>query len=336
MNEPKNSKPALRWLLLLLESIAGLIFFCVTISILFFLFLTAVIYFIPTELHWKTVSVDPNFTKLVDVIVWPFVFLVFGMFALLSSKSKVILTQILNSVSAVKLGSYEVNFTEQGAKLLKRDIETSLNDFSSQGRLAYDKASKSVSLKECAARVSTDVRNLSRELKMPNENGIELHNLRIAVHIVDVLFEESLYQLTDYYPSNDGSDRRFSIRFGAIGLAWREGESTYWNLNDPANTEEELVRKWGMTKEEAIRSAQRPVGICIILQKEKERQGILYIDSKNIEYISSKTDHKSQNEDIERLMKDIEELPSITDLTRSLKKINDQIKPAATYLNIHS
>ena len=48
---------------------------------------------------------------------------------------------------------------------------------------------------------------------------------RATVHIPDVLFSDTLYQLLDYWPKGKGGGRRFSARFGILGLAWRLEES---------------------------------------------------------------------------------------------------------------
>src|SRR5262249_37946381 len=51
-------------------------------------------------------------------------------------------------------------------------------------------------------------------------------DLRWTIHIPDILFDETLYQLVDYYPSDQrkfAKGRTWSIRFGIIGLTWRTG-----------------------------------------------------------------------------------------------------------------
>ena len=63
------------------------------------------------------------------------------------------------------------------------------------------------------------------------QNVVEAHLLgkvldkekdfRSTIYVPDVLFQDTLYQLLDYYPEGGGRGRRKSLRFGIIGLAWR-------------------------------------------------------------------------------------------------------------------
>ncbi len=82
---------------------------------------------------------------------------------------------------------------------------------------------------------------------------------RIALHLVHPHFEESLYQLTEYlYPNGEHSHgkrgRRFSVRAGIAGRAYRTNQFEY----DPQVdlNPEDLIPKWGFTWEEAARYGQ--------------------------------------------------------------------------------
>jgi hypothetical protein len=56
--------------------------------------------------------------------------------------------------------------------------------------------------------------------------------IRGTIHVPDIIFKEYLYQLTKYYVLTENGSRvegspgrRFSMRFGIIGRAWRLKES---------------------------------------------------------------------------------------------------------------
>jgi hypothetical protein len=81
---------------------------------------------------------------------------------------------------------------------------------------------------------------------------LEISTFRCTIHVSDILFADDLYQLLNHYPRSGGSGvgRRFSVRYGIIGRAWRlnqhQGEG-----DARAESKEDLVRYWGMTQEEA-------------------------------------------------------------------------------------
>jgi hypothetical protein len=108
---------------------------------------------------------------------------------------------------------------------------------------------------------------------------------RSTIHIEDVFQPETLYQLVEYVyvseapgpPKTRG--RRNSIRFGIIGRAWRLGRSEY----DPTVTTEvdELVRVWGMTREEAVRAGWGRRSFAVILLRDATGgySGAIFIDA---------------------------------------------------------
>lgn len=106
-------------------------------------------------------------------------------------------------------------------------------------------------------------------------------DFRCTVHIEDVLFKDTLYQLLEYFPAPGGpAGRRFSVRFGMMGLAWRT--KTHQGHGDAAATKhEDLVRYWGMTEDEARRrSRQRASYLCVMLETATgDPTGILFMDA---------------------------------------------------------
>ena len=111
---------------------------------------------------------------------------------------------------------------------------------------------------------------------------------RCTIHIQDVLEPQSLYQLADHLyvgepmgpPGTRG--RRNSIKFGIIGRAWRLGKSDY----DPhvGTKVENLVEKWGMTRDEAERAGRGRQSFAVILLRDSNGDcpGLIFIDSQEI------------------------------------------------------
>lgn len=106
---------------------------------------------------------------------------------------------------------------------------------------------------------------------------------RVTLHMQDTLQSESLYQLIDYYPQGPFAKtrgRRLSIRFGAIGKAWRQQRSEYSPI--VSTDREVLIRDWGMTASEAEKAGRdrQTFLAVIIVDASKIPLAIFYMDAK--------------------------------------------------------
>ena len=102
---------------------------------------------------------------------------------------------------------------------------------------------------------------------------------RCTVYVRDILFEDVLCRLIDYYPGGDGQGSIYSTRYGIIGRSWRLGE----HLHEPAVPDDrtDLITDWGMTREEAARqSAKSFVTFLLAEEPNKPPVGLLYVESK--------------------------------------------------------
>jgi hypothetical protein len=103
---------------------------------------------------------------------------------------------------------------------------------------------------------------------------------RSTIHVLDVLFAESYYQLLPYYRKGGGEGRSWSIRFGIVGNTWRHGVSH--GVVDIADHQTELIDVWGMTADQArnARNGAAQSLIAVILRNSMKRVvGIFYADA---------------------------------------------------------
>jgi hypothetical protein len=138
-----------------------------------------------------------------------------------------------------------------------------------------EKFDNSIALKQATPKFQKLVDDYMR----PRLSQFESLQIRATIHVQDLLFEDALYQLLDYYPSQRfGRGRSFSSRSGMIGKAWRLGESQYAEVV-PVD-QERLILDWGMTRAEADRAGlgRKSFG-CVVLRGADEKLGLVYFDS---------------------------------------------------------
>jgi hypothetical protein len=334
MSQTQNSSK--QAFLTTLKAIGGIAVFSLVVSILAAIALAVAIFVGGLVFSDSSFSVDPGFTAFVKEIAWPLVTLVALMALFVSRESRAAFSGLLSRITNIKAGNYEVSFSISGAQKLKRDVEQSLTDFAGQGRIEYDRAARTYTVRDHLESAVRTIVEISRKLKIPNGDGIDLKNVRATVHMPDVVFEDSLYQLTDYYPKGRGRGRRFSSRYGAIGLAWREEKSKHWNMNDPKSNVEELIQRWGMTEAEANHAQKYEAGFCIILRDEtKQRCGVLYLDTDSISSITKKKMIDAQNSDIQKIIRELEATESLLNLSKSVKRVYENVAPSGTFIDIH-
>jgi hypothetical protein len=186
----------------------------------------------------------------------------------------------------VKLFGSEVTFTSEGARQLASSADEAFNQFRVQADREFKHQIHAYALRE----------SLSRVFDHSSENFDHIRQkrgFRCTVYIEDILSKDTLYQLLDYYPKPDGSaGRRFSVRFGMIGLTWRMARHEgHWNAD--ARTSEELIRNWGMTRDEALDSSrQKPSYLCVLLRTTKGVPiGVLFMDSEEPKAFGDNEDH---------------------------------------------
>jgi hypothetical protein len=117
---------------------------------------------------------------------------------------------------------------------------------------------------------------------VPAIGGIQnAKDLRTTIHVADILFAESFYQLLPYYPTAKapGDGRSWSVRYGIVGKTWRQG--TFNAEGNLAMSEADLIREWGMTEDEArTAKSMRPSLVAVVLSDaDRQPVAVFYADS---------------------------------------------------------
>jgi len=146
------------------------------------------------------------------------------------------------------------------------------------------KTSKSLSIFDHLRDASREIINLRKTQGLQSSD----RNVRFTIHVKDSIFENHVYQLVDYYlPLNDsiavGKGRRFSVRYGIIGLCWRTRKShaTASAFVGSATAINDLKEKWSMTDAEADSAKSKPSCLAIALNGDNPstQLGIIYADA---------------------------------------------------------
>ena len=108
------------------------------------------------------------------------------------------------------------------------------------------------------------------------------NSLRFTVFVKDLLFENTLCQLVDYYPPPEKptttAGRAWDIRYGMIGRVWRMQRS---HSEMSVTTEEDkLVTEWGMTRDEIKNFvSKKKTFTTVVFENHEVPFALFYMDS---------------------------------------------------------
>jgi hypothetical protein len=278
-----------------------------------------------TWLGWPWIELE----KLADVsnklLTWPFVILC----ALLIF---VFFPNVLKSIpfSKVDFWGTKFEFSREKAEEVSLGADELFSGVSKKVDAAFQLNSSRMQLEECFRRTMEAIKSKIGTDKWPD-------GFRATVHISDVVYGETLYQLLDYFPKGDGKGRRKSIRFGIIGLAFRSERDQL--EPDLQNSKFDLVKGWGMTGHEAAYAGgERRAFACFILRDVKSIHstisGLLYMDANEAGdgRLFKKTD-PTMTDDIGH---DIRAICTETKLLEKLASLKEIMVPYATDFKVHN
>ena len=229
-----------------------------------------------------------------SLVPWPvIVFLLLVYLAWVKSAPRR-LAEIFKPFRSVKLFGAEFVLSEEEAREVAKDADEAFEGYRKQAQRDYDRLIEVYGLKQkLEAVVQSHVRPILGRI---HGNKRPIPDFRCTAHVPYILFTDTLYQLLDYYPRGGSRGRIRSARFGIIGRTWRLGESqTQGRVPvDPR----ELIRGWGMTREEADAAGLgRKSFSCVVLQDEEGTPaGVFYMDSKSEDAFGADDDKPTRDE----------------------------------------
>lgn len=271
-------------------------------------------------------SLSDSWIKVLEIVIWPIFFLILVWKISGDSKLKYLL---INLFSRLKLstGNIEVEFSGVSAKEVQVDFQSAYTHFMSK---ADDEFKRTVKIKGIYDRLKNIHENLKSQISTPNPN-----ELRSTIYIQDIIFKNYLYQLTDYYPKKGGACRRFSVRYGIIGTAWRLNESMGTGdalkaLKDK-DIVESLIKDWGMLHDEAVDSTKQRLSYMLVMLEHKDIPiGILYIDHPD------KNAFQGDDKKTKYFAKQLESDTHIKELIVVLHDSIEPIRDKGTFLDIQT
>lgn len=256
-------------------------------------------------------------------VFWPIVAGVLIFTLLFSKDAQDFLKHLAAVVSNVKApGGWEIQF----AGAVKGGQEEVLRSYRQQVITTYDAASQQSNIADTMSRVVEDLRTGFFAGSLPEK-------FRCTVHVQDLLFQHSLYQLIDYLPRKSWGaavstrGRAWSVRRGLIGLSWRLEENK--GEGSVPKDVKQLINDWGMTKEEAEAASGRQTLLCYLVKaKNQSPLAALYFDSEPQDAFGDKDKMKKLEEEIAVAIKKY-------GLDDALEKVWQKVQASAPLIEIY-
>jgi len=255
------------------------------------------------------------------LVSWPVVLTLLILYLALSRFAPYKLARILKPFRSLKLFGTEFVLSEE----VGTDAEQAIEIYRKKVKRQFDTLAETYDIRAKLEDVIDQVRKVIDRRK-------PIKDLRVTLHVPDILFADTLYQLVDYYPRGGGRGRTFSSRFGIIGLCWRAREN---QIQGAVPTDsQDLVRQWGMTHEEAVASGGgRQSFLALLLRDESDTVvAILYMDSTEKDAFGADSGDGYFRE---KLKQTVASASKSKGLTVCLEKTRDALKDRRPAIRIH-
>jgi hypothetical protein len=261
-------------------------------------------------------------------LAWPLFFLGLVLYFTQSQNAPENIARLFRPFKSVKLFSAELVLKESHEA--KAQAEETIGIYHHQVKSEFDLWIQRRAVKEKLRLAIEEILPVINDARRTDSQSADLSNYRCTVHVRDLLFEESLYQLLDYYPAQGGRGRTWSYRFGIIGKVWRSGKSLY--APEVPTDVQKLILDWGMTSDEAVRAGhERQSFLCVILKHENIPVGLLYMDSKEKNAFG---DHDYRSNGF-TLLEIVAKVCEEQGLTATLNKIDEELRGRAPMIEIY-
>jgi hypothetical protein len=248
------------------------------------------------------------------IFSWPVIVLAIVLFLAFSRTASARLFALFTPFRSIKVFGAELVFTREA----KATADEVLESYTKQVKGEFDRRAEILRLWDKLQNV-VELHLLKKVLEK------EKH-FRSTIYVPDVLFQDTLYQLLDYYPEGGGRGRRKSLRFGVIGLAWRSAQA---QVEGEISTDpQELLKKWGMKRHEATAAGRgRQSFACVVLVDESQTPvGLFYLDSKEKNAFGVEK-HESLIEAINKGARETGLIRDLADLGKELRQWSPVIRP---------
>jgi hypothetical protein len=260
-------------------------------------------------------------------LIWPVVLAIL-ILCLFSSKSALeVFKHIASLVSNVKVpGGLEIAFA--GGAAVKNTQEEVIKGYRQQVINQYDLAANQT-------QISDTVERLIKERIEPffAAQGLTRPDFRCTIHMRDILFQSSIYQLIDYLPAKWSAGgkitrgRAWSVRYGFMGRCWRLEKSDA--EGSVPTSEVKLIEQWGLTKKEAGGSKNQTMLCYLILSDSKNPLAIFYLDAEPPDAFGKAHQMSKLLEAVEKAVQDFK----LKDL---LEQVSDTVQKSAPLIEIYA
>jgi hypothetical protein len=253
--------------------------------------------------------------QLLEIVIWPLVALA-GILFLSSRRGAKFIRAILRHTRRIKAFGVELELgDEEEARRLKVDLEKNFREYRDDVAVEFDLQAKRFDVARLLACVAEEVIEPAID---PQDDD----RYRCTVYVEDIVFEDALYRLLNYYPGGDGKGKTFPTRFGIIGRSWRLARSE--GPTKVPHDREELITTWGMTREEAASQLTSKWYMTFLLGKGRTDPavGLLFVEA--------------DSEIPQSLMEELAdaETESVKSLTRSVASVMENIRDRGPYLEL--
>ncbi|CDX25096.1 membrane hypothetical protein [Mesorhizobium plurifarium] len=258
------------------------------------------------------------------LLTWPVVTLA-AILILTSTRGRLFVSLFASRAKRIKLSQLEIELSEEGARTLSTSAKAAFLEFRSQADAEF---ARQVQIR----RIRHALESTLAETTLPTAEGmkpiLDITKARCTIHVPDILFSDNLLQLIDYYPGGGGAMRRFSIRYGALGRAWRLEDDFEKGMATDIS-QHDLIEFWGMTKEESQKNSRhRPSYICVLIRGESRQPiGILYLDSEEKHAFGDDAEAKA-------LCSELRKNSERNGLSKALEDVTNELSKYATNIDI--
>jgi hypothetical protein len=213
-----------------------------------------------------------DWVKLIQAVAWPIIALIGLILLFLTQQGSALLDKLPGRVKRVSAFGVELELNVETSTVVRENAEETFSAYRTRIAREFDRLIHINAVNDLRREV---VENYVVNALQPSAK----RTFRCTIHVPDVLFEEAMYQLLDYYPKGGGRGRAFSLRFGIVGRTWRLGDSQIQGSVDPGTRA--LVENWGMTSQEAAAAGQGRRSFASVLLRDDTgvQVAVFYIDA---------------------------------------------------------